>query len=131
MPPRWREQYDRVKRWHDRLPMSSAEHQIDDFYAFFTCTRTGLTKLRRGAGDGAQPIGCCSLSSARASLSVDPLLLTLPVGREPLCPHSMEGGPRVGLAQVVTGGVPWLVTLSRAFPRGGVTAPPKTTAAQN
>lgn len=37
MPPRWREQYDRVKRWHDRLPKSSAEHQIDDFYAFFTC----------------------------------------------------------------------------------------------
>ncbi len=35
---RWREQYDRVKRWHARLWESSTvdERHIDDCYAFFT-----------------------------------------------------------------------------------------------
>jgi hypothetical protein len=37
--PTWREQYDRVKRWHARLTESAPvdERRRDDFYAFFTC----------------------------------------------------------------------------------------------
>jgi 3-phenylpropionate/cinnamic acid dioxygenase small subunit len=35
----WREQYDRMKRWHVRVAESSGvdERRVDDFYAFFTC----------------------------------------------------------------------------------------------
>ncbi len=37
MPPRWREQYDRMRRWQDRLwldPVLHGEHAVDSFYAF-------------------------------------------------------------------------------------------------
>ncbi len=37
MPPSWREQYDRVKRWHVRISESALfdDHHLDDVNAFF------------------------------------------------------------------------------------------------
>jgi len=35
----WREQYERVKRWHTRIAAATSfePRDVDDFYAFFTC----------------------------------------------------------------------------------------------
>jgi len=37
--PTWREQYNRMKRWHTRLSESTAvdDRRSDDFHAFFIC----------------------------------------------------------------------------------------------
>jgi hypothetical protein len=37
--PTWREQYDRMRRWHGRLSEATVvdERLVDDFYAFFVC----------------------------------------------------------------------------------------------
>ena len=39
MDNRWREQYERIKRWYTRLLESDAinDRRVDDFYSFFTC----------------------------------------------------------------------------------------------
>ena len=38
MLPKWREQYDRMKRWRERLnERQSGERRADDLYAFFVC----------------------------------------------------------------------------------------------
>jgi len=36
----WREQYDRMMRWHARLSESTSvdDRRVDEFYAFFTCS---------------------------------------------------------------------------------------------
>lgn len=54
----WREQYDRMKRWHVRVAESSGvdERRVDDFYAFFTCC-FHLKDWLKADTTVAQPVG--------------------------------------------------------------------------
>ena len=62
--PRWREQYDRVRRWHIRLRKSQPDdrRRVDDFYAFFVCCfhlkdwLKGDKTLDSGVGDRAETL---------------------------------------------------------------------------